>query len=477
MKFDNFVRDKIELIEINSTVVNYMKLAANNHWLNLIIGALILNWVTYYNGYPIIYIDTATYLKSGFNLITPADRPITYGIFCMLTSFYKLSLFFTTFLQNLILSWLLLECFIKCLGKSYIKYFLVSIIPIAFLTGLCWVSNQIFADLFTSFIFLSSFLILTYTEVGKKKLVFLYFLFLWSVGSHLSHISITQLFLYASLPVAVFIINKFLYLSKSIVLKRASALIVIGFLAILLMGAAIAKSSAVFFTGKLCENGILKKYLDENCGTTDYKLCAFKDELTYPATEFVWDPEGATTKLGGWKATREEYGKIDKAIIKNPKYLKMLVVESVKASADQFLLNNIGDGNTGLLNEDNNTSTINRFFPGEFNLYVSSKENKVKGIDFSFFNRIYNVCYILFAFSFVVLFLRKTIRRQFDTVYLLASMVIIGITVNNIVSASLANQINRFGLRVIWLLAFMTVLMVIELFIRPNQISEQFKKN
>jgi hypothetical protein len=454
-----------------------MKLTANNYWLNLIIGALILNWVTYYNGYPIIYIDTATYLKSGFNFDTPADRPITYGIFCMLTSFYKLSLFLTTFFQNLILSWLLLECFIKCLGKSYIKYFLVSIIPIAFLTGLCWVSNQIFADLFTSFIFLSSFLILTYTEVGKKKLVFLYFLFFWSVGSHLSHISITQLFLYTSLPIAIFVIHNYLKLAKRIVIKRGAALIVIGLLAILVMGAAIAKSSAIFFTGKLCENGILKKYLDENCSTTNYKLCEFKDELTYSAADFVWSPDGATSKLGGWKTTRDEYRKIDKAIIKNPKYFKMLVVESVKASAEQFVLNDIGDGNIGLLNENNNTSTINRFFPGEFNFYATSKENRKEGIDFSFFNRIYNLCYILFALSFVVLFFRKTILRQFDIVYLLASMVIIGITVNNIVSASLANQINRFGLRVIWLLAFMTVLMVIELLIKPNKTIEQRTKN
>lgn len=390
----------------------------------------------------------------------------------MLTSFYKLSLFLTTFFQNLILSWLLLECFIKCLGKSNFKYFLTAIIPIAFLTGLCWVSNQIFADLFTSFIFLSAFLILTYTEIDKKKLVFLYFVFLWSVGSHLSHISITQLFLYASLPVAVFVIHNYLHLTKSIVLKRGIALIVIGLLVILIMGAAISKSSSIFFTGKLCENGILKKYLDEYCSTTDYKLCALKDELTYNAADFVWNPEGATCKLGGWKTTRDEYSKIDKAIIKNPKYFKMLIVESVKASAEQFILNEIGDGNTGLLNERNNTLTLIRFFSHEFNFYATSKENRKEGIDFSFFNRIYNVCYVLFALSFIILFIRKNIRRKFDTVYLLASMVIIGITVNNIISASLANQINRFGLRVFWLLAFMTILMTIELFTKPNQTIE-----
>lgn len=446
-----------------------MSLSAKYYWLNLIIGTFILQWVTFYNGYPIIYIDTATYLKSGFNLDTPADRPITYGIFCMVTSFYKFSLFLTTFFQNLILSWLLLECFIKCLGKLQIRYFLITIIPISFLTGVCWVSNQIFADLFTSFIFLLAFLILTYSEVGKKKLGFLYFIFVWSVGSHLSHISITQLFLYASLPIAIFVSHNYLKLAKKIVIKRGVALILTGLSAILIMGAAISKSSPIFFTGKLCENGILKKYLDENCETTDFELCKLKNELTYNAADFVWSPQGATSKLGGWKAVRNEYRKIDIAIIKNPKYFKMLVTESVKASVEQFTLNKIGDGNIGLLNESNNTSTIKRFFPHEFDFYTTSKENRDEGINFSFFNGIYNVSYLVFALSFVLLFFRKTILRQFDPVYLLSSMVIIGITINNIVSASLANQIDRFGLRVIWLLAFMTVLMIIEIKIQYNK--------
>lgn len=416
-----------------------------------------------YNGYPIIYNDTATYIKSGFNLDTPADRPITYGIFILLTSLFKTSLFLTVFFQNLILSWLLLECFIKCLSKSFLKYFLLTITVLAIFTGLPWVSNQIFADLFTSFIFLSTFLILTYTDEKKTKIYFLYFTFLWSVGSHLSHISITQLFLYTSLPFAIIIVHKNLHLTKAVIFKRGLALIIIGLSAILIMGSAISKSSSIFFTGKLCENGILKKYLDENCATTNYKLCAYKDELNYRAFEFVWNPNCVTNKLGGWKAMKQEYSAIDKAIVTNPKYFKMLVVESVKATFDQFTLNNIGEGNGNLLNDSNNTYTINRFFPREFNNYVQSAESKKEGINFPFFNSIYNVCYMLFAFLFAFLFIKKTISKQFNIIYLLSLLIIIGITINNVMSASLANAIDRFGVRVIWLMVFVTILMIIEL--------------
>jgi hypothetical protein len=435
----------------------------NNYWFNLLVGALILSWVMLYNGYPIIYNDTATYIKSGFNLDTPADRPITYGIFILLTSFYKTSLCLTIFFQNLLLSGLLLVCFIKCLSKSHIKYFLATICVLSLFTGLPWVSNQIFADLFTSFIFLSAFLILTYTGEKKTNLYFLYFIFLWAVGSHLSHITITQFFLYAVLPFSVFFIHKNLQLTKAIVVKRGIALIVIGLSAMLVMGSAISKSSTIFFTGKLCENGILKKYLDENCATTNYKLCTYKDELNYRAFEFVWNPKCATLKLGGWKAMKQEYSTIDKAIVTNPKYFKMLVVESMKASAHQFTLNNIGEGNGSLLNDSNNTSTISRFFPHEFRNYVQSIQCRKAGINFPFFNSIYNVCYILFAILFLILFIKKTISQQFNIVYLFALITIMGVTINNVISASLANQIDRFGVRVIWLVVFATILMTIEL--------------
>jgi hypothetical protein len=45
-----------------------------------------------YNGYPLIYSDTGTYLSSGFLLETPFDRPITYGIFMRISSLNGVSL-------------------------------------------------------------------------------------------------------------------------------------------------------------------------------------------------------------------------------------------------------------------------------------------------------------------------------------------------------------------------------------------------
>ena len=179
---------------------------------------------------------------------------------------------------------------------------------------------------------------------------------------------------------------------------------------------------------------------------------------------FVWEKEGATEKLGGWKAVKDEYKKIDNAILKDPKYLKMLAVESVKSSLRQFTMNNIGEGNHHLQKDSNNAVTVVKYFPREAGLFLGATQNNA-GINTDFFNPFYSICYLLFAVLFVVLFVRKTVLKQFDSIYLLSIMIVFGICFNNIMNASLANAINRFGVRVIWLMAFAALLMLVEVLV------------
>ena len=61
-----------------------------------------------YNGYPIVYSDTSTYIESGFSLQPPADRPITYGLFIRVFSLNGFSLWTVALMQSLIISFLIL---------------------------------------------------------------------------------------------------------------------------------------------------------------------------------------------------------------------------------------------------------------------------------------------------------------------------------------------------------------------------------
>jgi hypothetical protein len=434
---------------------------------NLLGAALLLGWLCLYNGYPILYPDSATYIKSGFALETPPDRPITYSLFILLSSFYNVSLFLTVFLQNLLLAWLLLEVFLKCLRRSALPFFLPVIAILSACTGVSWVSNQIFADLFTSFIFLSSYLIITYTEQNRKKLYMIQFIFLLSVASHLSHITISELFLICILPPALLILSRMHTLSKPLVLRRIASLICLALASVLSMGSALSKSGPVFFTGKLCENGILKKYLEDCCPTAQYKLCAYTGELSYPAIDFVWSKQGATNKLGGWNAVRDEYAEIDSRILHSPKYLQLFVKESVKASLAQCVMNDAGEGNEGIRTNENLLETHHRYFGSQDRLLKNSRQFR-ETIPYNRFNALYVFFNVISLFSFCLLFLRKCFRKEADLLLFFCLLVLIGIGCNNILGASLANAVNRFGLRVIWMLPFSVLLMGVEIISRTG---------
>src|SRR5690554_3684288 len=76
-------------------------MSENKVFQNVLLGTVILSIVGLYNGYPLVFSDTGTYIYSGFDLFIPNDRPIAYGLLLRLFSL-KLSAWFVILFQNLL---------------------------------------------------------------------------------------------------------------------------------------------------------------------------------------------------------------------------------------------------------------------------------------------------------------------------------------------------------------------------------------
>src|SRR5256885_2067744 len=116
------------------TGINYKFITA------VVIGALLLMSDAFYNGCPIVNSDTSTYLASGFELETPFDRPIPYGLFIRVFSFNGAPLWTVIFFQACVISYLILLIFKKVLGERF--NLIVGVTAILFLslfTGLSYV--------------------------------------------------------------------------------------------------------------------------------------------------------------------------------------------------------------------------------------------------------------------------------------------------------------------------------------------------
>ena len=127
--------------------------------LYFILSTLVLCAPSLYNGYPLLFSDSGSYIFSAFTLEPPISRPIGYGLFIMVFS-ARLTLWSVVYFQSLIISVLMWES-LRIVTRDrnlYILHF-TSIVILMLVSSLSWYSCQIMPDIFTSGIILLFFIL------------------------------------------------------------------------------------------------------------------------------------------------------------------------------------------------------------------------------------------------------------------------------------------------------------------------------
>ena len=418
------------------------------------LGALCLMTDAFYNGFPIVYSDTSTYIASGFEWETPFDRPITYGLFLRLFSLNGLSLWFVVFFQSLILSYLVF-LLVKVVtdNKSFLKFGLLTLVFLSLFTGVSWTVSQLMPDIFTSIALLCTSLILL-GSFKKSTLILLYALFFISIAMHLSHVLLFGIILMGLLSLQKFILPATARLKLN---KRIFLMLVLTVVSVVTMGSAMSKSKHVFFMGAMVEHGIVKKYLGDYCDSKQYKLCAYKDSLPNRAYEFVWDEKSPFYKIGGWKETKREFNEIIYGTLTDPKYIFMHVMESLKATVQQLMRFSIGDGNGSFLEGLPLHKRVSTYFPRDLNAFTSSKQNQLQWGSLKNINFLFEISIVLSVLLILFLLIRFE-QMQKGILKGLAILFFMGIILNAWDCGTFANAIDRLGCKMIWLIPFMALL-------------------
>jgi len=414
--------------------------------LTLIGGALLLLFSAYINGFPIVYSDTSTYLASGFELETPFDRPIMYGLFLRFSSLSGISLWGTIFCQGLIVSFLVFELLRICIPKLKSITFIVFIAFISVLTSASWVTSQLIADVFTPILILS-LIVLVIKRSNKWKQLLLYAIFFLATTTHLSHVSFNILLILTLLVVREL---KFLGVKKHIKWQPLIICFFLSIISISTMGSALSKSKHGFLMGALVEHGIAKEYLDENCAHANYKFCAYKDSLPDKAWKFLWEKDSPFYKMGGWKGTKEEFNEIIFNTLTSRKYIFLHIKESIKATADQLTKFNIGDGNGVFVEGTVLHKRMNQYFEQEISTYESSLQSNKKLTFLGWYNVV--LSFVVFISIIGLLMVIIKVRNQDKKLLAVILIVAISVMINAWACGTLANAIDRLGAKVMWLI-------------------------
>jgi len=312
----------------------------------ILLGAIIIMTPTFYNGFPLVFADTGTYISSGMQLFVPGDRPILYGLFIRLFNF-SFSLWLVIFVQCLILSYVLFLSFLWLVESNRAKpIFILSVIFLTSLTAIGWCAGQLMPDIFTPISILAIGLLLFHQKLNRLNKILTSIILVFSAGVHFSTIFIDVL-----LVIFCFILIKLNGLKSKKIKNRYLLLpLYLILTSVIFIGTinytvekkySVSQNGNLFVIGRLIDSGVLKSFLDDKCPTNDYLLCDCKDNLPVNSRQFLWD-ENSLKKYGDWNHTFIEYNTIIVDILKSPKHCLMFIGNSASSSFTQLFQNQIG---------------------------------------------------------------------------------------------------------------------------------------
>ncbi len=439
-----------------------------HHLLIILSGSFILMIISFYNGYPLVYSDTGTYIYSGFDKFVPVDRPIVYGLFINLVSL-KTSLWLVVFVQNFLTSFIMYEVCTLLINKNNLSLYFYSILLfLTFLTGIGWYSNQIMPDLFTPISILILFLLFYSPGIRLPKLSIYSLLFILSLTVHFTHLLIVILVTIAIIIVEYVLKKKNFFPVQYF--KKRRILLVLGLIisAWILVPTInylvekkfnVSKGSHVFLMAHLADTGILEKFLQENCTRDEYKeckLCYYKDSIPHDLATFLWENNGVFSKTGGWNESEVEYNKIINGTLKKPGYLILNIYKSFSYGIIQLFRNEIGQGLTAYNEGSAPYGQIDWRFHNERNNYLNARQNLWNGsmLDLKTLN-LFNLLLNMISLLSLVYLFSTPLLRQINSLSLhLLIFCLIAIIINAFVTAGLNAPCERFQARIVWLLPF-----------------------
>jgi hypothetical protein len=89
-----------------------------------------------------------------------------------------------------------------------------------------------------------------------------------------------------------------------------------------------------FLFGRLIEDGVVARYLEERCPDPALRVCAYRKDVPHDADTWLWDGNTPFYKLGGWEGFGDEEKEIILATL--ARYPLMHATTAVAATVEQF---------------------------------------------------------------------------------------------------------------------------------------------
>ncbi|MCK1583139.1 hypothetical protein IVB03_27175 [Bradyrhizobium sp. 168] len=430
--------------------------AAGSLWLRLAAIALPLLLIApaFWNGYPLLQWDTGGYLARWYEGYLVPSRSTVFGIYL---HYGESSGFWINLaVQSLATLWLL-QLTLRVLSMMQTFRFVVISLLLILSTALPWLASMLLTDIFAGLSVLSLFLLVVggpRTSALEKISLFVFTAF--AAATHSATLGVLL-----GLCIAGWMAWPLLGRRLPIAgLAQASLTILAG--GLMLVSANHALSGKWTWTpggtgvafGRMMQDGIVARYLNDHCPREKLKLCPYRDQLPASADEFLWGKSMFNT-LGRFEGMNDEMGTIVVGSLAD--YPAWQAGAALQALGQQLLHVATGEGTNGWI--PHTRGIIERYVPSQAAPMRAARQQNW-GLDFDTINWLHVPVALASMLALVALLAHALANRRLDDLTLLAATITLALLGNAFICGVISGPHDRYGARMVWVATF-TVLMAL----------------
>ncbi|WP_246550849.1 hypothetical protein [Bradyrhizobium liaoningense] len=428
--------------------------AADTLWLRLAAVALPLLMIApaFWNGYPLLQWDTGGYLARWYEGYLVPSRSTVFGLYLHYGESF--GFWINLAVQSLAALWLL-QLTLRVLSMMQTFRFVAISLGLILSTALPWLASMLLTDIFAGLSVLSLFLLAvgaSRTSALEKTSLFVFTAF--AAATHSATLGVLL-----GLCVAGWIARPFLKERLPLAgLAQASLTIVAG--GLMLVSANYALSGKLAWTpggygvafGRMMQDGIVARYLNDHCPRERYKLCPYRNELPASADEFLWGKSMFNT-LGRFEGMNEEMGYIVVQSLKD--YPAWQAGAALRAMGQQLLHVATGEGTNGWI--PHTRGIIERYIPGQAAPMRAARQQNWE-LDFTAINWLHVPVALASMLALLALLGNALASRRLDDLTLLAATVTLALLGNAFICAVISGPHDRYGARMVWVATFVVLI-------------------
>jgi hypothetical protein len=423
-----------------------------------------------WNGFPFMFYDTGSFIAQALGAGFVAERSVFYAWFLAVTG-VRFSLWPAMLAQAMTTAFVIAVVTQRVFavgpsaGLSHGRYLLV-VAALVVATGLPWYAAQALPDIFAPLLVLCLFLLGFHAHSLSRPLqAVLFAIAVFGAVSHASHLGLA-----AGLAAVVTVLQAITRNGGAAERPEAprpnwrwpAAIFAAALLAIVTGNFVrtgevfVSRAGPAFLLGRLVQDGIVKRLLDDTCPTSGYKLCEFKDNLPTSADDYLWGSASPFLRLGGFEGSAAEAGRIIAETLR--RYPWAHIASAVDNTVQQFTSFATGDGiepqQSVLL------PILSKVTPQHLDAYGAARQQN----GLTTFGWL-NVVHIPAGFlSLTVLGLMLAtalwLRRRDDMLYLPA-FILAALLGNAFICGVLSNPHDRYQSRLMWVASLAAILLVL----------------